>query len=310
MTAEASALPEYGWFSDLLADSPLKIKTQLAQLGLKPGGPVRARVVWQRGRRIINVYDLYDVHEAVPKRPRTAAQQAALAKAHLAKCTCTHCHMVAERPLPHRLCAVCLQARARETERERLRELQAVAQQWLADPTAVILDTETTDLDGYLVQVAVIDMTGTVCLETLVNPQTPISAEASHVHGICAAHVRDAPTFAQLVDKIHVVLQGRLVITYHARFDHNILCNEVLRLHGMAPWQQACAARDRWLEAMRWGCAMELYAEWVGDWSSRHRGYRWQPLLGGDHTALGDSLATLRLLKRIADGPDDEEPMR
>lgn len=134
MIAEPSALPAYGWVSDLPADSPLKTKTQLAQLGLKPGGPVRAQIVWQRGRRIINVYDLYDVHEAVPKRSLTAAQHAALVKAHRAKRTCTRCQRVQVRPLPQRLCGACIQTRAREAERERLRELHIVAQQWLADP--------------------------------------------------------------------------------------------------------------------------------------------------------------------------------
>src|SRR5882672_4276842 len=106
MTAEVPELPEYGWFSELPPESPLKTKTQLARLRLKPDGPVRARVVWQRGRRIINVYDLYDVHEAVPKRSLSTAQQAALAQAQLAKRTYTRCQHVADLPLPHRRCRV------------------------------------------------------------------------------------------------------------------------------------------------------------------------------------------------------------
>jgi DNA polymerase-3 subunit epsilon len=284
----------------------LKTKTQLSKLGLKPGGPVRAHVVWQRGRRMINVYHLYNAHEAVPKRPPTAAQQAALAKAQRAKRTCKRCHHVEDHQLRHQLCGACIRFAAQEVERERLRTLQTVAQRWLTDPTAVILDTETTDLDGYLVQIAVIAMTGMVLFASLVNPQTSMSDGAYHVHGISEAQVQDAPTFAQLVDELHAVLRGRLVITYHASFDQHILCNELLRLHGTVTWQEAHAARDQWLEAMRWGCAMELYAEWVGDWSSWHGGYRWQPLPGGDHTALGDCLATLALLTSMAAGPEDE----
>jgi DNA polymerase-3 subunit epsilon len=152
-------------------------------------------------------------------------------------------------------------------------------------------------------------MAGTVLLETLVNPLTPISDGAYQVHGIREAQVQEAPTFAELTDPLHALLQERLIITYNARFDRNILCNELLRLHGTETWQQVRAARDRWLEAMRWGCAMELYARWVSEWSDAHRSYRWQPLPGGDHTALGDALATLDLLKRMAAGPEDEGAM-
>jgi hypothetical protein len=218
------------------------------------------------------VYALYDGHEALPKRPRSAAQHAALATAQVAQRTCTRCGTVAAHRLPQRRCGACIQSAVAAAERERLRALQAVAVQWLTDPTAVILDTETTDLDGSLVQIAVMDMAGTVLLETLVNPLTPISDGAYQVHGMREAQVQAAPTFAELADQLHVLLQGRLVMTYNAGFDRHILGNELLRFSGAERWQQACAARDRWLETMQWGCAMALYAAWYGDWAGWRRG--------------------------------------
>lgn len=50
----------------------------------------------------------------------------------------------------------------------------------------VILDTETTGLDEHdeIVEVAVIDMSGKVLLNTLVNPIQPIPYEATQIHGI------------------------------------------------------------------------------------------------------------------------------
>jgi hypothetical protein len=96
------------------------------------------------------------------------------------------------------------------------------------------------------------------------------------------------------------------VITYNARFDAGILGNEILRLQSTADGQSAWKARAYWLDTITWCCAMALYAQWVGEWSHYHRSYRWQPLPGGDHTALGDCLATLRLLQRIAAGPEHE----
>jgi DNA polymerase III subunit epsilon len=51
-----------------------------------------------------------------------------------------------------------------------------------------------------------------------------------------------------------------------------------------------------------WECAMRQYATFVGERSKRGGGYRLQKLPGGDHTALGDALATLRLIERMAQG--------
>ena len=47
---------------------------------------------------------------------------------------------------------------------------------------------------------------------------------------------------------------------------------------------------------------MRHYARFVGEPAKRGGGYRPQKLPGGDHTALGDALATLRLIERMAAG--------
>jgi DNA polymerase-3 subunit epsilon len=47
-------------------------------------------------------------------------------------------------------------------------------------------------------------------------------------------------------------------------------------------------------------CAMQWYAQYVGEWHDYWGNYRWQRLPGGDHSALGDARATLSLLKRMA----------
>ena len=56
-------VPTFGWFDQ--APAHLKTRNQLAALGLRPGGPVAARVVWRNGRRSA---DLYDQAAAKPKR--------------------------------------------------------------------------------------------------------------------------------------------------------------------------------------------------------------------------------------------------
>ena len=47
---------------------------------------------------------------------------------------------------------------------------------------------------------------------------------------------------------------------------------------------------------------MRQFATFVGEPSKRGKGNRQQTLPGGDHTALGDALATLRLIEGTAAG--------
>src|SRR5690349_16036603 len=104
-----------------------------------------------------------------------------------------------------------------------LADVRAWACEVLADPSACLLDSETTSLEGYLVQIAVIDMAGRTLLDTLVNPCAPISPEAQAIHGITAERVKDAPTFAEIEPRLRELLAGRRVIVYNAPFDIGIL---------------------------------------------------------------------------------------
>lgn len=303
-------LPTYPWFDQV--PEHLKTRKQLSELGLRPGGPVKARVVWRRGERWA---DLYDVGEARPKREASPAQLAALEKAQEKRRACPGCKTV----FPYVLswwniqhCPVC-EEQGRQLDRQGAIETAAA---WLADPKAVILDTETTDLDGYLVEIAVIDMQGAVLLDTLLNPQHPISEGAQRVHGITEAMVADAPTFAQIFEQLDALLVGRTVITYNAEFDRGVLRGEVFRLiHGQATQLQgegeaiafAGRAERAWAKRMRWACSMEEYARFYGDWSEYHGDYRWQPLHGG-HRALGDARACLAVVQAMAaTAPPGEE---
>ncbi len=46
---------------------------------------------------------------------------------------------------------------------------------------------------------------------------------------------------------------------------------------------------------------MRRYAAYMGE-PSKRGGYRFQKLPGGDHTALGDALATLQLIEEMSTG--------
>lgn len=281
----------YPWF-DQVPDH-LKTRRQLAAQGLRPGGPVIAQVVWRRGKAHA---DLYDQNAAKPKRAMTEAQRAALASAQQARRTCPGCQTLFPFVLgAHVDCPVCFERMLARDRDEAIRQ----ARVWLHSPRTIILDTETTDLDGYLVQIAAIDTTGQVVLDTLVNPRAPISAGARRVHGMSDDQVADAPTFEQIADDLLVLLRGRRIVTYNADFDSGILQNELARLAGgfARGWDAARAV----MRQQHWRCAMTLYAAYVGEYSDYHGSYRWQPLAGGDHTALGDCRACLETLRRMAE---------
>jgi len=299
-----SDLPTYPWFD--VVPQNLKTRNQLAELGLRPGGPVVAQVVWHRGDRWAN---LYDVYAAKPKHAPTEAQRAALAKAQEKRRTCPACGTVLPFVLPWRFsperdCPACHE---RMVEADRADAVQK-ARRILARRDTLILDTETTSLDGYVVQIAIIGIDGTILLDTLINPLAPITEEAQRIHGISERDVVTAPTFAELADQITAILHGKRVWVYNAGFDRDMLWNEVYRLArtqadgltGDTAGDFAWQAADRWCKAIRWRCAMHLYAAYVGDWSAYWGDYRWPPLPGARHNAIDDCRAVLELLQHMA----------
>jgi DNA polymerase-3 subunit epsilon len=181
----------------------------------------------------------------------------------------------------------------------------------LSHPKLLVLDTETTDLNGYILQLAVLRARdGEALLDTLVNPLAEITIGAQRVHGITAEMAAAGPTFADIEPQLRELLHGRPVAIYNAEFDTGILYNELLRLAEVRkPPEGASEWVNQWMSDVWWVDVMHPYSQWVDE--PGHTGYRWQKLPGGDHTAIGDCRATLAVLKRMADiqisiDPDDD----
>jgi len=137
----------------------------------------------------------------------------------------------------------------------------------LSLPDVVFLDTETTGLDGRaeIVEIAVLDVSGAVLLETLVRPSGQIPREVIAIHGITDDLVAGAPRWPEVYPLLTQVLAERTIVVYNAAFDERILAQTNAR-HGLPP------------AASGWHCAMQGYAAWAGQRHARYGGFRWHKL--------------------------------
>lgn len=175
----------------------------------------------------------------------------------------------------------------------------------------VVLDTETTGLhDGEICQIAIIDHEGKTLLDQLVKPTSPISADATRIHGITNDQVKDSPGWADVALRVKQILAGKDVVVYNAVYDRKMM-------HKSA--EHAGIEKIDWKALSPWYCAMEAYAEHHGEWNDYHQSFRWQKLavaanqcgvkVENAHNALGDCLMTLgvvrELERRYQFGPKD-----
>lgn len=174
---------------------------------------------------------------------------------------------------------------------------KASAAEWawrhLQNPNTLILDTETTGLGSLaeICQIAIIDLRGTVMLDRLVKPMGEIPEDATAIHGITTKAVADAPMFHQIASEVRSVFSGCTVLIYNASYDTRLLAQSA---------EAAGLGAAGFLLPARFEDVMLPYSAWVGEQGRRVGEYRWQRLKGGDHSALGDCLATRRVLFQMA----------
>lgn len=315
MTAVYEGLPVYSTGS---APAGLMTRAQLRGAGrrLRPGQKGRPRA-WLYCMPRHHHAPLYVLEQTSPQPKPTEAQLTALASGRQAwwkARACPHCDDIHKGWCNEELYAM-------------FRDDREAAARWarkvLDDPACAVLDTETTGRhDGArIVEVAVLAVDGTVLLDSLVNPQVPIPAEATGIHHITDDMVATAPTFSDLLVPLTEALHGRKIVVYNRDFDKRRLAVELHR-HYSARWvnlEKPRHGRRRihpqaraWLAAQQWeDCAMGAYAEWCGDWTWDYEArddeplyaqgdYRWQKLSGAGHRAADDCRAVIGVLKEMA----------
>jgi DNA polymerase-3 subunit epsilon len=142
------------------------------------------------------------------------------------------------------------------------------------------------------VEVGVSSSRGEPLFDSLIEPSCPIDPRASRVHGHTAESLAGERRFFEVYPDLLDVLWEKRVVVYNAAYDRRVWDSAVGRLGARA----ALAG-----ELAPWECAMRAFAAYVGERSKRG-GYKSQKLPGGDHTAIGDARATLRVIELMAEG--------
>lgn len=243
----------------------LATKTSLKRQGLKPGGPPVAQVRFRRGREVAK---LFDSRTATARRPPSQKQLEAIARANAARSTKEQQRVEAGAAAVWRareggeaLLRESLAGMVNRAQRHALATLRC----WLASPSAVTVDVETTDIEGAVVEVSVASLAGEVLLHERVNPGSgwPMHPEAQRVDGIHLEALASAPTWPEVLPRVERLLHGRVVLAYKASFDAGALLRSSLPVR--PPGYELPG---------EWGCILLAVAPLVARWSGQHGDFR------------------------------------
>ena len=165
----------------------------------------------------------------------------------------------------------------------------------------LFMDTETTGTGrtAEIVELALVDHEGKILFNSVIQPVHPIPPDAARIHGITNEEAAQAPSWDLVWPELSNILKGRLIGMYNAEFDIRMM-QQTHSFHQMH-WPPAL------FESF---CVMKLYAEYAGEWDSRHGNFRWFSLekaarqcrlpLPRLHRALADTQLTKRVFDCMA----------
>ncbi|MDB5164873.1 MAG: polC [Candidatus Saccharibacteria bacterium] len=113
----------------------------------------------------------------------------------------------------------------------------------------VFVDIETNGLShirGRVIEVAAIRVEGgviTKSFRSLVDPSTELPQYISQLTGINSGDLRGAPTFDQIADELHEMLEGAIFVAHNVRFDYSFLKQEFSRCDKKFTPKQLCTVK-------------------------------------------------------------------
>jgi DNA polymerase III epsilon subunit-like protein len=143
----------------------------------------------------------------------------------------------------------------------------------------VYLDTETTGLAAHagdaIVEIALVDEAGKKLIDTLIDPERPIPAAASNIHGISGRMVAGKPKLRDVLPKVRKLIKGQHLVIYNAAFDTAFFPDRL-----DAASKISCAMHR---------CGTALGGRWIKlATAAEHAGHVWT---GNAHRAMADALA-------------------
>lgn len=165
----------------------------------------------------------------------------------------------------------------------------------------VFLDTETTGtgMTAEVIEIAIVDHSGSLLFESLVKPKGTIEPDAFRVHGIRMEILQSAPAWKDVWPQVEALLKDKQVGIYNSEFDVRLM-----RQSHQKYWM------DWRFPEQNFFCIMKLYARFYGERDPRRGSYRWQSLeqagkqcgipLQNAHRAKDDALLARALLLHMA----------
>lgn len=156
-----------------------------------------------------------------------------------------------------------------------------------------VIDFETTGLmperSDRVVEIGIVHVDDKGQIEhewtTLVNPRRDVGA--THVHGLRAADLLDAPEFGDVADQILGLVTDRTVVAHNASFDMRFLQAELARAGYVVP------SRPPALCSMKWSGRL------IGPAKLQHACEALGIELVDAHSAMGDARATAGILTHL-----------
>ncbi|MEI8659265.1 3'-5' exonuclease [Vibrio sp. Hal054] len=169
----------------------------------------------------------------------------------------------------------------------------------MVETHCVVIDTETTDLYGAVIEIALVDATtATVLYHSLVHTDEPIAEGAFEKHGITNEDLKDAPTFDIVAKEISHIMKDKQWTAFNRDFDEACMRNSAKNV--VPQWLE-------WLDRKA-PCVMKKIAVPVFGSTNRHGtislantvnhcGIEFE---GQAHTADADAVATAKVIQCIS----------
>lgn len=167
------------------------------------------------------------------------------------------------------------------------------------DGQTLVIDTETTDLKGQVIQIALVCLkTGDLLFDSYVKATEKISPEAFNVHGISEGDISDAPSFEQVAKEISKIIGDRKWTAFNIEFDYQSMINSA---------HDKNAKCYEWLEQKSFCTMYDIAAAFFGA-TNKYGSISLANAMaecgvvfeGKAHSASADAVATAKVIQYVA----------